>query len=143
MKKYFIGLSLLIATAINAQKTSEKVVVDSKGEVVGRYIKETSTKFQVLVQDNIWVPKKGHKVMLYSASKGQGVIFPKNNGTVNVRKNPSINAPIVAQITFPEGEIPETAECLGFSNGWFKVVSNGVVGYVKSDNVEWNSIDTF
>lgn len=143
MKKYLIFLAILAATITYAQKTSEKVVVINGGKEVGRYIGENSTKYHISVHDEGWITKKGNKVVLYSAANGQGIIFPKNFGTVNVRQSPNISASIIGKIISNEGELPDVYECLGLKNGWFKTKINGRLGYVKADHMEWDSINTF
>ncbi len=143
MKKLFISISIILASTIYAQKTSGKVVVNNSGEVIGRYIGENKTQYHIEVQDDGWETKKGHKVVLYSAVKGQGVIFPKSSGNVNVRQSPSISSPIVAKIIYNDGELPEVYDCLGLKNGWFTIKINERLGYVKAENMEWDSMNTF
>jgi hypothetical protein len=143
MKKFFIALIVFVSILSFGQKTSGKVVVDKNGEVVGRYIGENKTKYHIFVQDEAWEPKKGLKVVLYSASKGQGIVFPKNFGAVNIRKAPNASSPIIAKIDYAEGNLPETFDCLGLENGWYKIKVKGKAAYVKAENMEWDSMDSF
>lgn len=127
----------------NAQ--SMKMVVDSRGNVVGRYVKTNSTTFTVDVQDSYNVPKKGHHIVTFSAANGQGVVYydQSRTGNLNVRKSPSTNAPVVTQIPNPGDYVPECYKCLGKTNGWYKVRVNGKVGYVRGDLLEWDGMCTF
>lgn len=143
MKKILISLVILIATTMYAQKTSGKVVVNKNGEIVGRYIGENKTQYHIQAQDDSWEPKKGLKVVLYSATNGKGIVFPKNTGIINVRKSPNTSASILAKINYKKGDLPETFDCLGLENGWFKIKIKDQLGYVKADNMEWDSMDTF
>ncbi|VDH02554.1 SH3 domain-containing protein [Bergeyella zoohelcum] len=143
MKRIITLFIVSVATVINAQKISQKVVISNSGEEVGRYIRETSTKYLVDVQDTVWVPKKGNKVVEYSAVKGQGIIYLKNWGVVNVRKTPSTTTAVVGKLIYEEGYVPEAYPCLGYKNGWYKTEVNGKTGWVRADNVIWDSISTF
>lgn len=143
MKKYLISLLVLLAITLNAQKTSGKVVISNGGEVIGRYIGENKTQYHIEVQDEGWETKKGHKVVIYSAVKGQGIIYPKNFGTVNISQSPTISSPVIAKVIYGEGFVPEVYDCLGLTNGWFKIKVNGRIGYVKAENMEWDSMNTF
>lgn len=124
-------------------KDSMKVIVNAKGEVLGRLIKENSNSYTVLTQDEYDVPKNGNKVVTYSPANGQGVVFSENPGKINVRSTPSTSGSIVGKIVYEEGDLPETFKCLGKEDGWYKINFNGKTGYVRQDLVEWDAIDTF
>lgn len=143
MKKYLVLAFLLISFGvINAQ--SMKMVVDNRGEVVGRYVKTNKLTYTVSVQDDIEVSKRGLKVVTYSAAKGQGIVYydQSHTGSLNVRKRPTINSPAVAVIPDPKGYMPDCYKCLGKVNGWYKVKVNGKVGYVRGDLLEWDGMCT-
>lgn len=143
MKKFFILLfAVAVATAAFAQ--SAKVVVNSKGEAVGLYVRTNATTFTVEVQDDFDVPKAGHKVVVFSAENGQGILTCKNPGSVNIRSTPSTSGAKVGALHCEEGDMPETAQCLGLSNGWYRIKTyNGIVGYVRQDLVDWSAIEAF
>ena len=142
--KNFLALAMLLLGfgVMNAQ--SMKMVVDSQGNVVGRYVKTNKSTHSITVQDIATVPKRGHKVVTYRAAKGQGVVFydQTRTGSLNVRQRPTTNSPVVAQIPHPEG-IPDCYQCLGKTNGWYKLEVDGVVGYVRGDLLEWDGMCTF
>lgn len=142
MKKLFI---LIIAAmgATGAFAQSAKVVVNSRGEVEGYYVRTNANTYTVMAQDDGEVPRAGHKVVTFSAENGQGVVIPKN-GTVNVRNTPSTSGAKVGKLECIEGYIPDTAQCLGKVNGWYKVrLYNGKIGYIRQDLVDWYAIDCF
>ena len=142
MKKLFLlALSLGFVCTTNAQ--TMKMVVDSEGNVVGRYVKTNSNSYTVDVQDTYDVPKEGNKIVTFSAEKGEGVICCKNFGKVNVRSTPSTDGTIVGKLVYEEGDVPDTYPCLGKTNGWYKTSIDGKVGYVRSDLVDWDGMDTF
>ncbi len=146
MKKFLVLTFLLMSFALmNAQ--SMKMVVDNKGNAVGRYVKTNSKTYTVDVQDRYDVPKKGNKVVTFSAAKGQGVVYydQSHTGNLNVRKKPSINAAVVTQIIDPVtlGGAPDCYKCLGKVKGWYKVNVNGKIGYVRGDLLEWDGMCTF
>ena len=128
---------------MNAQ--SMKMVVNSRGNVVGRYVESGKSTYYISVQDVATVPKRGHRIVTFSAAKGQGVVFydQSHTGNLNVRKSPSTNAPIVTQIPDPGDYVPDCYNCLGKVNGWYKVRANGKVGYVRGDLLEWDGMCTF
>lgn len=128
---------------MNAQ--SMKMVVNSRGNVVGRYVESGKSTYYISVQDVATVPKRGHRIVTFSADKGQGVVFydQSHTGNLNVRKSPSTNAPIVTQIPDPGEYVPDCYNCLGKVNGWYKVRVNGKVGYVRGDLLEWDGMCTF
>lgn len=143
--KNFLLLALLLMgfSMMNAQ--SMKMVVNSRGNVVGRYVESGKSTYYISVQDVATVPKRGHRIVTFSAAKGQGVVFydQSHTGNLNVRKSPSTNAPIVTQIPDPGDYVPDCYNCLGKVNGWYKVRVNGKVGYVRGDLLEWDGMCTF
>ena len=144
MKKFLLLALLLMGFSImNAQ--SMKMVVNSRGNVVGRYVESGKSTYYISVQDVATVPKRGHRIVTFSAAKGQGVVFydQSHTGNLNVRKSPSTNAPIVTQIPDPGDYVPDCYNCLGKVNGWYKVRVNGKIGYVRGDLLEWDGMCTF
>lgn len=127
---------------MNAQ--SMKMVVDYRGEVVGRYVKTNNATYTISIQDDFEVSKKGLRVVTYSAAKGQGIVYynQSHTGSLNVRKRPTISSPAVAVIPDPKGNMPDCYECLGKVNGWYKVRVNGKVGYVRGDLLNWDGMCT-
>lgn len=142
MKKRIMLLftTLLMCAGLSAQ--SMKMVVDEKGEVVGRLVKINATTFTVSVQDDVDVPKKGNKVVTFRADRGQGIVYPKNNGNINVRRSPSVGSPVVAKIPEFDG-VPEAYECLGKVKGWYKIKIDDKTGYVRADFMEWDGMCSF
>ena len=122
-----------------------KMVVDKRGNVVGRYVETDRNVYYISVQDVSSVPKRGHRIVTFSAAKGQGVVFydQSRTGNLNVRKSPSTNSPILTQIPNPGDYVPDCYKCLGKVNGWYKVKVNGKTGYVRGDLLEWDGMCTF
>ena len=119
-----------------------QMVIDSRGNVVGRYVQTNQTSYTVSVQDDAEVPKIGHKIVTYSAKNGQGVVYTQRTH-VNVRTEPSLESPVITQISCKEGEVPDTYPCLGKTKGWYKIRIKGKVGYVRHDLVEWDGMSSF
>lgn len=119
-----------------------KMVIDSRGNVEGRYVRTNQTSYTVAVQDEIEVPKIGHKIVTYSAKDGQGIVYTRRKN-VNVRQQPDLNSPVICQITSKEGEIPQTYPCLGKTKGWYKIRIRGTEGYVRHDLAIWDGMDSF
>ena len=143
MKKLILlFVCLLCCNMMNAQ--SMKMVVDSKGDVVGRYVRTNATTYTVDVQDTYDVPKAGNRVVTYSAAAGQGIVYrnQERKGNINVRKGPSTRHAVIGKIVEPDG-VPDVYPCLGKVNGWYKIRFNGKVGYVREDMAEWDGMCTF
>ncbi len=141
---FTIVLVMAVAVA-NAQ--SMKMVVDSKGEPVGRLIAINETTYTVGIQDNCEITKKGHRVVTFRAKNGQGVVYRDQTRTdnFNVRKSPSTKARVIAKIpdTTAMGYVPEAYPCLGKVKGWYKIRINGKVGYVRDYLMVWDGMSTF
>lgn len=143
----FTMLFVMAVAMANAQ--SMKMVVNSKGEPVGRYIStnETTSTYTVGIQDNCEIPQEGYRVVTFSAKNGQGVVYrdQSRTGNFNVRKAPSIKARVIAKIpdTTAMGYVPEAYPCLGKVNGWYKIRINGKVGYVRDYLMVWDGMSTF
>lgn len=119
-----------------------KMVVDSRGNLVGRYVKTNQTTFTISIQDDTEVPRLGHKIVEYSAKNGQGIVYTLRKN-VNVRQQPDLKSPVICQITTKEGEMPKTYPCRGKDKGWYKIKIRGTEGYVRHDLVVWDGMDTF
>ena len=144
MKKIISLLAcLLCCMMVSAQ--SMKIVVDSKGDVVGRLVRINTTTYTVSVQDDYDVPKTGNRVVTYSAEKGQGIVYrhPDRKGNLNVRKGPSTKTAVIAKIPDDEGMLPEPYDCLGKVKGWYKIKIDGKIGYVRGDLMSWDGMCSF
>lgn len=143
MKTIIIALLALLSFG-TVQAQSMKMVVNSQGKLEGRYVRTNATTYTVCVQDDYDVPKTGYRIVVYSAQKGQGIVYRKHirKGNINVRKEPSLKGAVIAKIPDTE-DIPDTYPCLGKTNDWFKIRINGKVGYVREDMVEWDGMSTF
>lgn len=141
MKLLLILLFSMISTTAFSQ--SMKVVVDSSGNVVGRYVRTNADTYTVGVQDIFDVPKSGNSVVEYKASKGHGVIWCKKMGCVNVYSHASKKSEIIGQLIYEDGYVPETYPCLGKKHGWYKIKVSDKEGYVSAKLVVWDAIDTF
>lgn len=119
-----------------------KMVINSHGNVIGRYVSTNQTSYTVSAQDNVEVPKIGHKIVTYSAKNGQGIVYTHRTH-VNVRKEPNMESIVITQISTEKGEMPETYPCLGKTKGWYKIRVKNAVGYVRHDLAEWDGMDTF
>ena len=143
--KRTLYLLICLLCYVTADAQSMKVVIDSKGEELGRLVRTNSTTYTVSLQDDYDVPKAGNHVVTYSADKGQGIIYrhPDRSGNINVRKGPSIKSAVVAKIPDPGYDLPDPYDCLGKVNGWYKIKIDGKIGYVREDLVCWDAICTF
>ena len=143
MKKWILAAVMMMACC-NLSAQSMKVVVSGEGEVLGRLVKTNATTYSVCVQDDYDVPKAGNHVEVFSAEKGQGIVYrhPDRVGNINVRKGPSTKTAVIAKIPDCE-DLPEPYDCLGKVNGWYKINIDGKIGYVRADLMVWDAICTF
>ena len=134
---------LAMAVTVTTSAQSMKVVVDSAGTVVGQYVRANADTYTIGVQDIFDVPKVGHKVVKYRAKDGQGVIWCRHVGRVDVHAAPFAKSPIIGQLVYDEGYVPDTYPCAGKHKNWYKVRIGDATGYVPASAVLWDAIDTF
>ena len=152
----------MMMACCNLSAQSMKVVVSGEGEVLGRLVKTNATTYSVCVQDDYDVPKAGTHVEVFSAEKGQGIVYrhPDRVGNINVRKGPGTKYPVVAQMTEEEVRHGSTGRLLdedafgkpvekprrkkrvrteknGFQMFWNKVVktADDIYGQITDDNI--------
>lgn len=139
----FIMIAFLGILTVNAQNNSLKVVVTADGDLVGRYVRQTSTTYIANPLDwEVEVSKKDHRVEIWTPEKGKGFVVRRDGvtGNLNVRKGPSTRYAVVCQITEEDSnkDYPENSfQCLGKVKGWYKISIKGKVGYIRQDLVEW------
>lgn len=143
----FALIFALAFVCLPSHAQSMKMVVNEQGDVVGRYVKTNQTTYTVGVQDDVEVPIKGHRVVTFSATDGQGVVYrnQKRTGNINVRKRPTTDSPVVAKIADNaiSGHVPDCYDCLGKIKGWYQIRIDGKIGFVRSDLVEWDGMCSF
>ncbi len=144
MKRIVLLLAAVALACAGLHAQSMKMVVDAKGEVVGRLVKTNAATYTVSTQEDVDVPKDGLRVVTYRAENGQGIVYrhPDRSGDINVRKGPSVKADVIAKIPDCE-DLPEPYECLGKVKGWYKISIDGKTGYVRADMMRWDGICTF
>ena len=112
-------IAFLGMLTVNAQNNSLKVVVTADGDLVGRYVRQTSTTYIANPLDwEVEVSKKDHRVEIWTSTRYA----------------------VVCQITEEDSnkDYPENSfQCLGKVKGWYKISIKGKVGYIRQDLVEW------
>lgn len=142
MKRFILlAAGVLSCAVMNGQ--SMKMVVDNKGEVVGRYVRTNAKTYTVSVQDDYEVPKAGNRVVTFSAAAGQGIIYRRGDrhGNINVRQKPTTKSIVVGKLIENEG-IPDVYDCLGKVGEWYKIRIDDKIGYVREDMVYWDGMDS-
>lgn len=140
--KRILVLLMAVAAVSGGYAQSMKMVIDSEGNVLGRYVRTNDTTYTVGVQDYDDMPKAGNRIVTFRAEDGRGVVWNKTHGNVNVRSIPSTKGRIVGKLVYDEGLVPDTYGCLGKINGWYKIRINGKTGYVRADLCQWDGMDT-
>ena len=118
------------------------MVVDSRGRIVGRYVRTNADTYTISVQDEVEVPIVGNKVVLFRAKDGQGVLYTKRTH-VNIRQEPNTTSTVLTQISYQKGKAPTIYPCLGKTGDWYKIVVKEKEGYVRQDLVEWDGMSSF
>ena len=126
-----------------------KIVITDDG-YEARYIADSGDNYFIEVQDYGLLPKKGARVELCEATKGQGYVYLNSDiRRANVRQKPSLKSKVLFTIDNPEGMLPEYYPCLGFvshkeADGfykwWYKVRVGNRIGYISESLVTWDSI---
>lgn len=146
-KKIFFAVAALLTAGGICQAQSGKVVMDSKGNFVGRYVKTNATTYTVCLQDEYELPIEDRKIVTISAAEGQGIVYLKFDVDmpVDVLAAPQGGAAVVARISDnPEhAGLPRRYNCLGLENGFYKICVKDVSGYVPANLMIWDSMDTF
>lgn len=119
-----------------------EMVVDHRGNVVGRLISNNANSYTIGVQDVVEVSKIGNKIVTFRAKNGQGILYTRRKH-VNIRQQPNLESTVIGQISYEDGYVPETYPCLGKTDEWFKIQVGNKVGYVRHDLVEWDGMNTF
>ena len=137
----------LVSVCLPVHAQSMQMVVDNSGKVVGRYVKTNETTYTICVQDDVEIPIKGHRVVTFSAKDGQGIVYrnQEKTGKINVRKRPTTDSPVVAQIAdnAVTGCVPDCYDCLGKVKGWYMIRIDGKNGFVRADLANWDGMCTF
>lgn len=141
MKNYIILFALALTMPVFSQ--SMKMVVNTSGKIVGRYVRTNADTYTVGVQDIFDVSKSDHKVITVRAKNGQGVIWCKSIGRVSVFRTPNLKGEIIGHLIYEDNYVPNAYRCLGTKNCWYKLQINNQLGYVLKDSVEWDGLDTF
>ena len=121
----------------------EANVVIKDGECLGVLKEEKADAYIISVQDDIEIPKTGASVELWKASDGKGVVCLKDWGSESIYDSPDASSEVIGTATYEEGYLPETYECLGLENGWFKIRFGDRQGYIQAEKVDWTALDTF
>ena len=127
---------------LNAHADTMFMVIDSRGKVVGRYVRTNADTYTICVQDNVEVPIVGNKVVLFRAADGKGVLYTRKTH-VNIRQEPNTTSTVLAQISRSKNGVSDTYPCLGKTGEWYKIIAKGMVGYVREDLVEWDGMNSF
>lgn len=123
--------------------TRMKVIILSDG-TVARYAGEDEDSYTGEIQDTFSVPKEGSKVETWSAAAGQGVVYMKSPGMVQVLYEPDSTAGVKCDIIYEEGMCPDTYRCLGINDGWYEIsLGEGGSGFIQAHLMNWDAIDTF
>ena len=134
MKVKAVLFFMCFLAVFTSMAQSMKVVVNSRGEILGKYLGENRSTYTIGVQDDWEIPKQGARVVTFSAAAGQGVVFP-NVGVA--RKGPGKKYGVVKF----EIDGPMSFPCLGKENGWYKVRINGKVAYMNESQCYWEAFN--
>ena len=135
MKRFLlVFIAFLGVLTASAQSNSLKVVVTKDGGLVGYIANPVDWEEEV--------SKKDHRVEIWTPEKGKGFVVRRDGvtGNINIRKGPGTKYAVVTQMTEEDSnkDYPECAfDCLGKTNGWYKISIKGKVGYVRQDLVSW------
>lgn len=133
---------------MNVHETSAKVAVSNNGADKARYLADCGDLYFIEIQDYGLVPKSSWHLETYDAAQGKGWLTINSDAAnhVNIRKRPTTKSKTIGSIQYHPNEIPDAIECLGLVTAhdgetWFKVKTNGRVGYIRSDLMIWDALN--
>ncbi len=134
-------LALLLTVGIQANAQVGVAVVDRDGEIVGELIDESDTQYRIQEVEGIWIDKEpGMRLVVKTAYRGDGWLYPSCEGNVNVRQKPTTQSAVVASWKNPGIDVAQSLwyKCLGKEGQWYKLkTEKDIVGYVREDLVLW------
>lgn len=139
------------ASAITEIQCNEgQVVIDANGTEY-RYVGDCGDTYFVSSQENVEIPKKGCTIEVRSVDNGKGWTYPRECGTYNVRKTPSLSGAVIGKIKYEQGMLPDVYRCLGHvqvsergnHSWWYKIQFGNSIGYVCSDYMTWDTVCTY
>lgn len=120
-----------------------KVIVEADG-TVARYVSEDESTYTGDIQDTYTVGKENARVETWRACDGKGTVYLKEEGESPAYAEPDSSSQIVGKLIYDYGCCPETYDCLGYGDGWFKISLGGdTSAYINEKYVSWDAIDTF
>lgn len=143
MKKILLLFALLGASFATRAEEMKMIVDPADGTVMARYVSQKGNVYIGSVQEEDEYSVARYTLVTFKPENGQGICYrdPIRTGNINVRKAPTTSSDVVAKI--PDEDMPECYECLGKTNGWYKIRINGRIGYVREDMAIWDGLCTF
>lgn len=120
----------------------KKIVIITQGGMVARYLTEDEDNYIGDIQDSVWIPKSHAMIETWYASDGKGIVCLKEEGELPAYAEPDSTSKIVGKLTFESGYCPDSYDCLGYKDGWFKIKVADTEGYISGKYVYWDAIDT-
>lgn len=138
------GQGLTRVTGINGQNNAALVVINKKtNKVLGRYEGETAKEYRASLKGEVRVQKSRARLELRSAATGEGYVWPRDYGTLPIKRSPAGYGTPLGHLTYKEGAKPDMLPCTGFVDGHYRVIVDGTYGYIEADRAMWDVLDTF
>lgn len=138
------GQGLTRVTGINGANNAALVVINKKtNKVLGRYEGETAKEYRASLQDEVRVVKSRARLELRSAATGEGYVWPRNYGSLPIKRSPAGYGTPLGHLNYEEGNVPDVLSCTGFVDGHYRVVIDGTYGYIEADQALWDALNTF
>lgn len=129
LNKLCILLVSFICIGLSTYAQNTKAVVDLQGRIVGKY--EATVGQYLCVYWNgesiVGIHKSKAKIITITPASGKGVVWGCSDGYGKIYSKPSFSSRSLCDFNYGDA-----AECIGYSNGWYKVKTPlRRIGYVN------------
>lgn len=140
--KLCIFLVSLFFMSLSTYAQNTKAVVDLQGRIVGKY--EATVGQYLCVYWNgesiAGIHKSKAKIITITPASGKGVVWGFSDGYGKIYSKPSFSSRSLCGFNYGD-----EAECIGYSNGWYKVKTpSRRIGYVSKKHGDlWVSSNSY
>ena len=153
---YAVGMPEVVIPKLDYSHSAQVVILQKDCKVYDCLLKkgeayplesETTDTYEIgFGQDIAEIPISAGKITVWSAQQGHGFITAKfiedEISRCPIHKEANQESKIISTLVYRSGEMPDNqAECLGLTDGWYKVSYDGMIGYALEAKADWSISD--